>query len=242
MLFFSSIKQADLFMAINQKDTLSCIEIEPSLPAQQSIIWLHGLGADGHDFVSIVPLLKQNGIQNMRFIFPHAPVMPVTLNFGYSMPAWFDIYAIAKDAKIDGPGITKSVESIGKLIEREVSRGIATNHIFLAGFSQGAAIALITGLCYPQPLAGIVALSGFLPLAQEIFQKASPANRQIPIFIAHGTEDLTVPYAFGEETHTLLKQAGYPLAWHHYPMAHAVSPEEIDDISKWLAARLIKNE
>ncbi len=236
MLFFSSITQVDLIsvMTLNQEPILSCIEIEPAHPAKRSLIWLHGLGADGSDFVPIVPELKLPSVAGMRFIFPHAPIMPVTLNQGYEMRAWFDIYTIAMDAKIDASGIARSVNSIEKLIERETARGIATNNIILAGFSQGAAIALNTGLFFAKPLAGIIALSGFLPLANDILKKASTANRHIPIFLAHGTEDPIVPYALGKTTYVTLKQAGYSIDWHSYAMAHSVCEAEINDLSKWL--------
>lgn len=215
-------------------ETLSYIELERTPPVKKSIIWLHGLGADGNDFVPIVQELKLAPTMGMRFIFPHAPIMPVTLNHGYEMPAWFDIYELSLAAKIDSKGIAKSVKAIEKLIEKEIARGMATTDIFLAGFSQGATIALTTGLCYPKPLAGIIALSGYLPLADEVLQRSSHANRQLPIFIAHGTNDFVLPYALGQNTCTILKNAHYPVTWHSYLMAHSVCEQEIQDLSKWI--------
>lgn len=224
-------------MSLNERNILPCIEIEPKHPARHSLILLHGLGADGNDFVPMVPELNlPDASNNIRFIFPHAPIMPVTLNNGYEMRAWYDIYGLAIDTKTDSQGISLSVAHIGKLIEREVERGIPTDKIYLAGFSQGAAIALTTGICYHQPLAGIIALSGYLPLAQEIPAKASPANKNIPIFLAHGTQDPIVPYGLGLATHSFLKQAGYSVEWHSYPMPHSVCNDEIRDISRWLTA------
>lgn len=219
---------------MSSNEILDSIEIEPAAKATTSVIWLHGLGADGSDFASIVPELKLPPSLNIRFIFPHAPVMPITINNGYEMRAWFDIHGLTVGSKVDTAGIAASITAIHALIEREISHGIATNEIILAGFSQGAAMALITGLTYPKPLAGIIALSGFLPLAGEVLQKASTANQHIPIFMAHGTEDAIVSYAFGNASHTVLQQANYPVTWHDYRMAHTVCRQEIDDISLWL--------
>jgi len=238
MLFFISIKQADLInrltMLMNKEDILSCVEIEPKQPAEISIIWLHGLGADGHDFAPIAPELTALTQLNIRFIFPHAPVMPITINNGHEMRAWFDIYAFSPNAKIDSDGIAQSAIRIEQLIEREVTRGIATHNIFIAGFSQGAAIALTTGICYPKPLAGIIALSGYLPEASSILSKANSVNRHIPIFLAHGTKDPILPFALGEATYASLTEAGYPVAFHSYNMPHSVCNEEVRDIAAWL--------
>ncbi|TAK78695.1 MAG: carboxylesterase [Gammaproteobacteria bacterium] len=217
------------------EEYLPTIEIEPPAAVpQRSIIWLHGLGADGADFVSIVPELQLPSMLGIRFIFPHAPIMPVTVNNGYKMRAWFDIPATAIHENIDEEGIAKSVNSINLLIEKEISRGIAPKHIVLAGFSQGAMIALTTGLCYPQALGGVIALSGCLPLANKVFERASAANHQLPIFAAHGTEDVVVPYALGKATYAALKQMGYSVSWHSYPMPHSVCTEEVKDISQWI--------
>lgn len=238
MLFFISITQASLnpglTMMMNKEEILPCIEINSTQAAKASIIWLHGLGADGNDFVPIASELNALTHSNIRFIFPHAPVMPVTINHGYKMRAWFDVYEFSINAKIDSAGIAQSTISIEKLIEREVERGMATNNVFLAGFSQGATIALTTGICYPKPLAGIIALSSFLPNADATLNKASLANRQIPVFLAHGTKDPILPFALGQATCTLLTEAGYPVTWHSYPMPHSVCNEEIRDLSEWI--------
>ncbi len=213
---------------------LSAIEIEPALPAHASVIWLHGLGASGDDFVPLVPQLNLSDKVGIRFIFPHAPIMPVTINGGMNMPAWFDIYGLTLGSQVDKQGIDQSASAIEHLIMKEIERGIATDKIVIAGFSQGATMALMTGLRYLKPLAGIIALSGYLPMAEEVFQQASAANRQIPIFLAHGTRDPIVPYALGESTHHALKQANYPVNWHSYAMPHSVCEEEILAISQWL--------
>lgn len=217
--------------------TATGIEIEPAKTADKSIIWLHGLGADGHDFVPLVPELHLPASLNIRFIFPHAPIMPITLNNGYEMRAWYDISSLTIDGISDKIGIEKSVQFVNTLIAKEVARGIETKNIILAGFSQGAVIALVTGLCCPDRLGGIIALSGYLPLAAEIAQKASKENRQIPIFLAHGTEDNVVPYPLGKAAHLHLKQAAYAVSWHTYPIGHSVNEEEIADISEWIQAR-----
>lgn len=223
-------------MMTQSQEYLSCIEIEPESSAQHSIIWLHGLGADGNDFVPIVPELKLPKDLGVRFIFPHAPIMPITINNGYEMRAWYDIASLNIDANrtVDIKTITKSIASVEKLIEREISRGIEVKNIMLAGFSQGAVIALITGLCHPSPLAGIIALSGYLPDSQDILQKISKANEGISIFIAHGTLDPIVPYIAGKTTSSILEQAHYNVTWHSYLIPHSVSPEEIRDLANWI--------
>lgn len=217
---------------------LKNIEIETTTPIKKSVIWLHGLGADGTDFVPIVPELSLPAHMGIRFIFPHAPTMPVTINNGYIMPAWFDIYEVSIASKIDETGIYKSVKSVEALIKKEEDRGVDSKDIILAGFSQGGVIALTAGLCYPKPLGGIIALSTYLPVAKKIIQEKSPVNDHIPIFIAHGTEDTIVPYALGKTTYVSLKQAGYLIEWRSYSMPHSVCPEEIKDISLWLHERL----
>jgi phospholipase/carboxylesterase len=221
-------------MTINEQLDLSCIEINPTAPTKKSVIWLHGLGADGNDFVPIVSELNLPSTSAVRFIFPHAPIMPITINGGNHMRAWFDIYEFSLAAKMDSQGIKRSVTMVEKLIAREEAQGTPSSNIILAGFSQGAVIALTTGLCFPKPLGGIMALSGFLPLVEEVLEKASAANRPIPIFVAHGTEDAVLPYALGNATQAALKQAGYNVAWHSYSMAHSVCAMEISDIRKWI--------
>jgi len=218
----------------NQLTPLTYVEINPNQSAQRSIIWLHGLGADGHDFEPIVKELHLPLDNGIRFIFPHAPMMPVTVNQGMTMRAWFDIYEFSISAKIDEAGIAKSVNQLKDLIAKEEARGIPASNIILAGFSQGAVIALSTGLCYEKPIAGILALSGYLPHAKQLFQHASLENQSIPIFIGHGSMDTVVPYALGKTTYANLKQAGFNADWHSYAMAHSVCSEEVGDIAKWL--------
>ncbi|SRR5579883_1621545 len=234
VIFHQLIIARKLSMVLSEDNILPSIEIDPAGPTQRTIIWLHGLGADGSDFVPVASELHLPAELGVRFVFPHAPIMPVTINNGYEMRAWFDIPAMAIHENIDEKGIAKSVESLKLLIKRETSRGILTKHIILAGFSQGAMIALTAGLNYPDPLGGILALSGCLPLANKVFEKASAAHQHIPIFIGHGTEDTIVPYALGKATYVALKQRGYPVSWHSYPMPHSVSGEEIRDIRQWI--------
>jgi len=224
-------------MYTSNTDFISPIEIETKTPVEKSIIWLHGLGADGSDFVPIINELDLPSADGIRFIFPHAPVIPVTFNNGYAMRAWFDIYELSLHAKVDEARILASVQAINQLIVNEEARGILSNQIILAGFSQGAVIALNTGIRYPKPLGGVLALSGFLPLATQVFANASLANQHLPIFVGHGTEDALVPYAFGKTTYMDLKQAGYPVDWHSYQMGHTVCGPELQDISRWLQER-----
>lgn len=221
-------------MSENEEEILTCIEIDPPVPAKRSVIVLHGLGADGSDFVPIVPELNLPESAAVRFVFPHAPVMPITINNGFQMRAWYDITSFAIDKNIDKENMAKSANLVEKLIEKEVERGISTANIMLAGFSQGAVIALITGLCYPDSLAGIIALSGYLPYPVETLENASDANRQIPIFMAHGTFDPIVPFALGKAASMFLKDANYPITWHNYPIPHSVSPDEIKDIASFI--------
>lgn len=201
---------------------------------EKSIIWLHGLGADGHDFVPIASELQLPPEFKVRFIFPHAPVKPVTINNGEHMRAWFDIVSLTDESLIDKTGIKTSQQLVTRLIEQEITEGISSDNIVIAGFSQGAVMALITGLCYEKPLAGVLALSGFLPMAAEVFQEASSMNRTIPIFLAHGTEDPLVLFQYGKITQLALQAAGYNVSWHTYAMPHTVSSEEIADIRKWI--------
>jgi len=216
-------------------EKISCIEINPSLPAIGSVIWLHGLGADGNDFVPIVPDLNLSDKFPIRFVFPNAPSIPVTVNNGYVMPAWFDIYSMSIDQRIDWEGIQRSVKLLENIIEKEIKSNIPSEKIILAGFSQGAVIALATGLNYSKKLAGILALSGFLPFAGKITSSDQSAiNQSTPIFLGHGTEDPIVPIRLGEAMCALLKENHYPISWHSYTMAHSVCMEEIRDISEWL--------
>ena len=196
-----------------------------------SIIWLHGLGADGHDFEPIVPELPLPPGLRARFVFPHAPVQSVTINYGHVMPAWYDVYG---DGRQDADGIRVSQGRIEALIARERARGVSTRRIVLAGFSQGGAIALQTGLRHPERLAGILALSTYLPLAETLGAEANPANRDVPIFMAHGTEDPVIPLQRAAISRDQLRKLGHQVEWHEYPMPHAVCPEEIADVGAWL--------
>lgn len=224
-------------MPTDQPLILSCIEREPQSTATHSTIWLHGLGADGNDFAPIASELNSTITKKMRFIFPHAPVMPVTVNGGYEMRAWFDIHGVRIEDKLDKDGMNKSINQVKQLIQRELDRGIPSQHIFLAGFSQGAVIAMMTGLGYQLPLAGIIALSGYLPFANEVIAN-NHRNKQTPIFLAHGTQDTIVPFTLGQATLAALQSGNYPVSWHAYPMPHSVCAEEIDAISHWMLEQM----
>jgi phospholipase/carboxylesterase len=216
-------------------DLLETVELATGEDPELSIVWLHGLGADGHDFVPIVPALKLPAAA--RFVFPHAPRRPVTVNQGMTMRAWYDILAFDRLSAEDARGIRASQAAVGALIDAERARGFAAGQIVLAGFSQGAAIALHAGLRYEHTLAGIMALSGYLPLGATLAAERAAANAATPIFMAHGSYDPVLPEALAVESLRILEQHGYAVDWHSYPMAHMVSAEEIDDISRWLAAR-----
>lgn len=226
-------------MMTNDKH-LPCIEIGPNDDACCSIIWLHGLGADGSDFVPAVTELNLPESLGVRFLFPSAPIMPVTINNGYKMRAWYDISALSIEGISDRIGIRQSVKEIEALIEKEIKRGVPANRIVLAGFSQGSVIALITGLGYSKTLGGILALSGYLPLATEVLQKEGHPNHNIPIFLAHGMQDPVVPYVLGKAAFMALEQAGYQVAWHSYPIQHTVCPQEVIDVRNWLLEVLRK--
>jgi phospholipase/carboxylesterase len=223
---------------------LSCIEIESAPNPSAAVIWLHGLGASGDDFAAIVPELDLLGLPGIRFVFPHAPTMPVTINGGYVMPAWYDILGteLASGAvrREDAAGIEQSRQAIEALIAREVARGIPASHIVVAGFSQGCAMALHTGLRHAQPLAGIMALSGYLPLANTMSAERHAANAHTPIYMAHGTQDPVVMLSRAEASRDKLTALGYAVQWHTYPMPHSVHPREIADISSFLKQVLSK--
>lgn len=210
------------------------VEIETGANPQAAVIWLHGLGADGHDFEPIVPELVQPGERALRFVFPHAPMRPVTLNGGFAMRAWYDLIALDRRTREDESGIRLSQELIETLIRRENSRGISSAHIVLAGFSQGGAMALFAGARYPLPLAGIMGLSCYLLLANSFAAERHGANHATPIFLAHGLQDPVVPYALGEEARRQLEAAGCAVEWHAYSMPHSVCPQEVTDIAAWL--------
>jgi phospholipase/carboxylesterase len=215
-------------------DLLETIEIETAPAPRASIIWLHGLGADGHDFEPIVPELGLPRTLAVRFVFPHAPMRPVTINGGAVMRAWYDVVAAGGDRREVEPGVRESARRIEALIDRERARGIADSAIVLAGFSQGGAMALHTGLRHRERLAGVMALSCFLPLAEAVAAEGSAANRDVPILMAHGTHDPMIPLARGHLARDLLTGLGYRIEWHEYRMPHSVCAEEVADIAAWL--------
>jgi phospholipase/carboxylesterase len=221
---------------------LETIEIETGKNPAAGVIWMHGLGADGNDFVPIVNELELDGTPAIRFVFPHAPMRPVTINNGYVMRAWYDVSLgdlEGQSRRADEKGVRESQAHITALIEREATRGVAAEGIVLAGFSQGGAIALQTGLRHPRKLAGVMALSTYLPLAESLPQEAALANKTTPIFMAHGTYDPLVPLMMGAGSMTVLTGLGYAVEWRQYPMPHSVCPQEIQDIGAWLR-RILK--
>jgi len=219
-------------------ELLPAIEIDTAPHPKHAVIWMHGLGADGNDFVPIIGELRLSAVA-VRFIFPHAPTRPVTINEGYVMRAWYDIGYEDLSLKEDENGVRASQKAIEALIERESARGVPHNHIVLAGFSQGGAIALQTGLRHSQQLAGIVALSTYLPLPDKVEAERNAANQMTPIFMAHGLEDPIVPLKLAQASCSRLINLGYPVQWHEYDMPHSVCPEEIEHIGAFLRARFI---
>jgi phospholipase/carboxylesterase len=213
---------------------LDAIEIETAPAPTAAVIWMHGLGADGHDFEPIVPELRLGPRPSIRFVFPHAPLRPVTINQGHVMRAWYDIRALAGVRREDEAGVRQSARQIESLIARERLRGIPAERLVLAGFSQGGAMALHTGLRHAERLAGVMALSCYLPLASTLEAEAAPANRAVPIFWAHGVHDPMIPLALAEQSREQLAALGYPIEWHQYAMPHSVSAEEIAEIARWL--------
>ena len=216
-------------------EILSCIETETAALPTASVIWLHGLGADGNDFLPIVPELALPAALAVRFVFPHAPVRAVTINSGMRMRAWYDIAAADLSRRADLAGVRQSAQQVEALIERERERGVASERIVLAGFSQGGAIALYAGVRYARRLAGIVALSTYAIAAESLAAEASPANRGLPIFMGHGIADPVVRYEWGDASRRALEAQGYPLDWHSYRMEHSVCLEEIRSIGEWFA-------
>lgn len=208
--------------------------METAATPNAAVIWLHGLGADGHDFEPVVPELVRRGERAWRFVFPHATARSVTINGGMRMRAWYDIYGFDRKAKEDEAGFRESEAAVRQLIEREVSRGIPAHRIVLAGFSQGGAVSLYTAPRFPERLAGVVALSTYLPLANRLSAERVPANHGTPIFMAHGLADATIPIAMGSDSREALKALGFVVEWHQYPMAHAVCAAEIADIRDYL--------
>jgi phospholipase/carboxylesterase len=225
-------------------ELLPHIQLETGKNPRHAIIWLHGLGADGEDFLPIADEMTLP--VPVRYIFPHAPMRPVTLNGGFVMRAWYDIYAAAPSGGLDlegshqqdAAGICASQAEVEKLIAQEAQRGIAAQNIYLAGFSQGGAVVLHTGLRHAEALGGILALSTYLPLSATLAQEASSAAKKTPIFMAHGRSDPVIPYALGRASADQLERSAYPLEWHEYAMPHSVCEEEIRDIERWLGRRL----
>lgn len=218
--------------------SLAVLEVKPREAATAAVVWLHGLGADGYDFAPIVPML---GVPHARFVFPHAPALPVTINGGAVMPAWYDIRALDRSPDREHPEhIRTSAQRIAALLERVIASGIPADRIVLAGFSQGAAMALHVGLRFPETLAGIAVLSGYLVLEDTIRGEWHAANRRTPVFFAHGKHDDIVPIAAGREAYELVGDHGDPakVSWHELPIGHEVSQEEIGVVAKWLRMRL----
>lgn len=214
-------------------ELLDTVEIETDPAPRAAVIWMHGLGADGNDFAPIVPELELGGLA-VRFVFPHAPMRPVTINRGWVMRAWYDVREDGGERREDVTGVRDAQQAIETLIAREKTRGIPAGAIVLAGFSQGGAMALHTGLRHGERLAGVMALSCFLPLASTVAAEASAANRDVPIFMAHGTADAVIPLARARLARDVLAGLGYAVDWREYRMAHSVCPEEIADVSAWL--------
>jgi phospholipase/carboxylesterase len=217
---------------------LDCVEVQTSPAPTASVLWLHGLGADGYDFVPLVRELEVNGAPRLRYVFPHAPMIPVTINNGFVMRAWYDIRTADLAHREDEGGIRASQAAVEDLIEREVGRGIGRERIVLAGFSQGAAITLQAGLRQAAPVAGLVALSGYLPLAEQFAAERHPASARVPILMAHGRDDPVVPVARATRSRDLLVSLGYDVRWHDYPMPHSVCAEEIEAIARFLREHL----
>ncbi len=215
---------------------LPALEIEPNSPANAVVIWLHGLGADGYDFEHMVPELGLPEDAAIRFVFPHAPAIPVTVNGNYVMPAWYDILEMEVDRRVDLPQLMASAEAVARLIDREIERGIDSRRIIIAGFSQGGAVGLQAALAYPKPLAGLMALSTYFATADQI--EPEPANSGLPVLICHGVIDSVVPETLGSHAHERLTAMGYVSEYKTYNMGHNLSLEEIQDISTWLQARL----
>lgn len=220
-------------------ELLPAIDVETAESPRFAAIWLHGLGADGGDFVPVVPELGLDGDPGVRFIFPHAPFIPVTCNGGYVMRAWYDIVSLGRDSRrIDAAGIVGARQAIRRLIARENRRGVPSRNIFLIGFSQGGAVAYTTALTHPERLAGAIALSTYLPSPELVAAEASAANRDLPILAAHGVDDEVVSLDLGRQARDFLIQHAYRLEWQEYRMSHSVCPAEVRAIGAWLRARM----
>jgi phospholipase/carboxylesterase len=217
---------------------LPCVEVQsnPQTDVAGSVIWLHGLGSDGHDFASLVPELNLPSTLNLRFIFPHAPSMAITINNGYVMPAWYDIFELSLDRKIDVAQLRASAEQVHALIEREIGRGVPSEKIIIAGFSQGGAVAYEAALSFTKPLAGLLALSTYFATHETLIENA--ANKSISILIQHGSEDAVVDEVLGQRAYRQLLDRGYAVQYESYPMEHTLCGEQVDAIAKWLQERL----
>jgi len=214
--------------------SLDTLEIETGPSPQRTVIVLHGLGDSGHGFAPVAEELDLGALGPVRFVLPHAPERAVTINGGYVMRAWYDILGTDLARREDEAGLRESQALIEELIAAEKARGVPASRIVLAGFSQGCAMALLTGLRHPERLAGVVGMSGYLPLAASTAAERSAANRDVPLFLAHGTQDPVVPHARGVASRDALAALGYPIEWHDYPMPHSVCAEEIGDLNRWL--------
>lgn len=226
-------------MRLRQIESEDEVVVEPAAGrADATVIWLHGLGADGYDFVPMVPQLELPPAARVRFVFPHAEVRPVTINAGYSMRAWYDILELSPAGSDDESGLAASRERVERYIERELAAGVAARRIVLGGFSQGGAMALHAGLRHGVSLAGIVALSAYLPLRGRLVAELAPANRTTPILMCHGRQDVVVLPAFGEQSRDTLLAAGLSVEWREYPMGHHLCGPEVHDIAAWLSYQL----
>jgi phospholipase/carboxylesterase len=215
-------------------DMLETIEIETAPNPDAAVIWMHGLGADGHDFEPVVPEIVRRGERAWRFVFPHAPVRPVTINSGMGMRAWYDILGFDRGAVEDTEGFRATDREVRALIDREIERGIELRRLVLAGFSQGGAVSLYSGLRYPQRLAGLMVLSSYLPMRATLPAERAEANLGLPIFMAHGTDDPVLPLAMGQASRDQLKSMAYDVEWHQYRMPHSLCEPEINDIRHFL--------
>jgi phospholipase/carboxylesterase len=223
---------------MNLKESPEAVVLEPQDPAVASVIWLHGVGADGHDFVPLVPDLGLPPLPAVRFVFPHAPVRPITMHGGTRMRAWCDFRNLNRSDQQDENGIRDSERRIRGLIRQEINTGVAANRIVVAGFSQGGALALQVALRYPERLAGLLALSAYMPLHTTVAQERSAANADLPILMCHGAFDTVLPIPLGAMARDYLRALGYPVEWHDYPVQHELCAEEIEAIGRWLQERL----
>lgn len=223
---------------MSQETEQTLVSVEPQGEAKACVIWLHGLGADGFDFQPIVPYLRLPENLNVRFLFPHAEVMPVTVNGGMEMRAWYDILEMNIDRKVDKASLLKSSQRIANLVNEQISQGIPADKILLVGFSQGGAVAYQTALTFAEPLAGLVALSTYMATEEEIEASRTDANNELPIWVAHGTVDQVVPVQLGEQAYANLENMNYQPSWNAYPIGHEVAIEEIEALGRWMSQRL----